>query len=125
MEKVKPCAVCGEMTSKLLFRDKMLNIPVCSRKCEYEYFRELSPDMKEQIDTVRHLDGKIEQSKRRNRIGWCISCSGLVIIATGFALVSVPVFIAGNATVVSGALSTRHFEDKIRELTKLRMRIQI
>ncbi len=125
MDEVKPCAVCGEMTSKLLFRDKMLNIPVCSRKCEYEYFRELAPDMKEQMDIVRRLDGKIEQSKKRNRAGWCISGSGLVIITTGFVLASVPVFIAGNAAVVSGALSTRYFEDKIRELTKLRMRIQI
>ena len=115
MDEVKPCAVCGEMTSKLLFRDKMLNIPVCSRKCEYEYLRELSPDMKEQMDIVRHLDGKIEQSRKRNRVGWCISCSGLVVIAAGFVLASVPVFIAGNATVVSGALSTRYFEDKYRK----------
>ena len=125
MRKVRPCAVCGKMTLRFLFKDKMLGIPMCSKKCEYEYLKNLTPDMKEQMTIVRYMDEKIEETKKRNKIGWVISGLGLALIVTGFLVVDATVFIAGNLVVVSGTLSTKHYEDKINKLMKLRKRIVI
>jgi hypothetical protein len=125
MRKAKPCAMCGKITSHLLFKDKILGIPVCSKKCEYQYINNLSPDMKQQIDVIRYLDEKIEETKKSNRIVWMICGLGAVVIVISLVAVNAIVFFAANAMIVVGALLTRYFEDKIQKLTKLRKRILI
>ncbi|MDH5793620.1 MAG: hypothetical protein OEZ18_03530 [Candidatus Bathyarchaeota archaeon] len=74
---------------------------------------------------VRYLDEKIEEIKKRNKIGWVISGFGLVLIVVGFLIANATSFIVGNLIVIFGTLSTRHFEDKIDKLTRLRKRIVI
>ena len=125
MRKAKSCAVCGKITHRFLFKDKMLGVPICSRKCEYEYLKNLTPDIKEQMNMVRYLDEKIKEIKKHNKVGWVISGFGLVLIVVGFLIPDTMLFFVGNFIVIFGALSTRHFEDKIDKLTRLRKRIVI
>jgi len=125
MRKARPCAVCGEITMRFLFRDEILGIPLCSKKCEYEYLKKLTPDVKEQMIIVRYLDKKIEETKKRNKIGWVASGFGLILIIIGFLRADAILFIVGNVTVIFATLLTRHFEDKIGKLTKERKRIVI
>ncbi len=125
MKKARPCSVCERITARLLFKDKVLDIPICSKKCEYDYLESLAPDDKAQMDVIRRLDEKIAENKKRKRIGWWASGFGVVLIGGGFVIASVTLFIVGNAIVVFGTLSTRHFEYKIDKLTRLRKRIAI
>jgi hypothetical protein len=125
MRKAKSCAVCEKITHRFLFKDKMLGIPICSRQCEYAYLKNLTPDIREQMKIVRYLDEKIEEIKKRNKIGWVISGFSLVLIVVGFLIADATLFIVGNLAVIFGTLSTRHFEDKIDKLTSLRKRIVI
>jgi hypothetical protein len=125
MPKAIPCVVCGKMTTKLLFRDKTLGVPVCSRNCEYQYLRKLTPDRKEQINMVRFLDETIEENKKYNRILWGVSGCGLVPIFVGIWLANAMLFLIGASVAAISALSTRHFEEKIDELMEERMRIVI
>jgi len=124
MKEVRPCAVCGKMTVNLLFKDKNLDIPMCSKRCEYAYLNNL-PDVKEQTSIVGYLDKKIIQTKMHNKIGWATSGIGLVLIIISFVIADAMLFIAGNFTVVFGTLSTRHLENKIDKLTKMKKRIVI
>jgi len=125
MKEVRPCAVCGKMTINLLFKDKMLDIPICSKRCEYAYLNNLTPDVKEQTSIVGYLDKKITQTKMYNKIGWSISGIGLVVVIISFVVADAMLFIAGNFTVIFGTLSTRYLENKIDKLTKMRKRIVI
>lgn len=123
MTKAKPCVVCGKMTASLLFKDKLLGIHICSKKCEYDYINKLSPEFKEQMDAVHSLDNKIEESKRRNRILWGTSGLGLILVATAFVTANATFFIGGALIAVIGAFSTRYYEDKMYQLRKLRKSI--
>jgi hypothetical protein len=125
MRKSKPCVICGKMTDKLLFKDKMLGVSLCSRKCEYRYLQNLTPNMKEQIDVVRVLDELIEKSKKFNKTMWGIAAVGLIPILIGFLLANLWVFLIGVAVVSVAALMTRDFDDRIEKLIKQRKRIVI
>jgi len=125
MRNIRRCTICGKSTTKLLFNDKMLGIPVCSRKCEYEYLNTLTNNKREQINMLRYLDGEIEKNKQHEKIGWTVAGFGLLITVIGFFIADVIIFVAGVCPLTCGALSTRHFEDKRYKLTKLRKRIAI
>jgi len=113
------------MTARLLFNDKSLDIAVCSRRCEYEYINTLPPNVREQTNVLRFLDGKIEETKRHEKIGWTVAGLGLLTVAFGFFMADVNLFIGGIFPLTGGALSTSHFEDRRNKLTRLRKRIAI
>lgn len=113
------------MTNKFLFKDKMLGIPLCSSKCEYQYLQNLTPDRKEQMDVVRALDELIEKNKKSNRMLWLIAGAGLVPIIIGIWQDSVVLFLIGVVVVSIATPLTRHFEEKIERLKKQRKRIVI
>jgi endogenous inhibitor of DNA gyrase (YacG/DUF329 family) len=125
MKKPRSCAICEKMTTRFLFEDEMLAIPICSKKCEHEYLENLTYEDKEQISVVRYLDGKIAGTKTRNKMGWGLSGFGAVLIIIGFVIADALIFIGGNVIVAFGTLSTRYFEDKIDKLTRLRKRIVV
>jgi len=125
MTNERPCAVCETMTTKLLFKDKALGIPICSRKCEYEYIDTLTSEDKEEPIVLRYLDQKIARTKMMNRIGWTVSGFGVILVVLAFVIANAIVFIAGNVVVIFGTLSTRYLEDKIYKLTNVRKRIEI
>lgn len=123
MKKAAPCTACGNMTTRFLFNDKWLAIPICSKKCEYEYFNTLTPSMKEQTNILRSIDDKIKKTTRYEKIGWLIAGFGLLIIAIGFLTTNVTIFLVGVFPLTCGVLSTSQFENKRNKLTSLRKRI--
>jgi hypothetical protein len=125
MNKSKPCIICGKMTDNLLFKDRILGISLCSRKCEYRYFQNLTPNMKEQIDVVRVLDELIEKSKKFNKTMWGIAGVGLIPILIGIWLANPVIFLIGVVVVSVAALMTRDFDERIQKLIKQRKRILI
>jgi len=125
MANERPCAVCETMTSKFLFKDKALGIPICSRKCEYEYVDSLTSEDREQPIVLRYLDRKIDAARRINRLGWGVSGVGIVLIIFAFIIADPLSFIVGNVLVICGTLSTRYIEGRIFKLAKLRKRIEI
>jgi len=125
MRKIKPCSVCGKMTARFLFNDRNLGIAVCSKRCEYEYISTLAPNAREQTSVLRFLDGKIEETKRREKIGWTLAGLGLLIVAFGFFMADVVFFVGGIFPLTGGALSTSHFEDMRNKLIRIRKRIAI
>jgi hypothetical protein len=125
MKNAKQCAMCGKVTTKFLFNDKLLDIPICSINCEHEYFDTLPNNKKDQINILRYLDDLIEKNKRHGKIGWAISGFGLLIILIGFLIPDPTVFLVGVCPLTFGAISTRHFEDRQNQLIKLRKRILI
>jgi len=125
MGKVKPCVVCGKITARLLFNDKGLGVPICSRKCEYEYLNTLTLNMREQTNILCYLDDKIEATKRHEKIGWVTAGFGLLIVAIGLLSTNAAMFFVGVFPLTCGALSTTHFEDKRNKLVRMRKRILI
>jgi len=125
MKKVRPCTVCGKMTTRFLFNDKLLDIPACSKKCEYEYFNTLTPGVREQMNTVLFIDNKISKTKRNEIIGWMIAGLGLFMVAAGFLIANVTLFFAGVFPLTCGALSTSHFGSKRNNLLRQRKQIAI
>jgi hypothetical protein len=125
MKRVEPCVVCGKMTTSLLFKDKLLDTHVCSKKCEDEYLNRVPSEVKEQLDEVRSLDNKIEESRRCNRISWGTSGLGLLLIASAFVIINAAFFIGGALIAAIGAFSTRYYENKMYHLTKLRKSIAL
>lgn len=125
MRRAEPCVVCGKMTTSLLFKDKLLDTHICSKKCEDEYLNKVPQVIKEQLDEVHSLDDKIEESKRRNRMSWGTSGLGLMLIATAFVIINAAFFIGGALIAVIGAFSTRYYENKMYHLTKLRKSIAL
>jgi len=125
MAKRMLCAACGNPSKSFLFKDKQLGIPICSRKCEYEYLKNLSSGAAEHAMVVQYLDGKIKNYKKRNRIGWALSGTGVLLLLLGFLVPDMILFIAGVIVASLSALTTRHFEDTIRKLTIKRKRLAI
>jgi hypothetical protein len=123
MRKKRPCKACDEMTSRLLFRDKILNIPICSAECEHGYLESLSP--KDEDTVLKRLDKRIETAKLHDRMCWATAGFGVIVLAVGFFAKNVSVFLAAIFPLAVGAFLTRHFEQKTRKLTRLRKRIRI
>jgi hypothetical protein len=123
MGRKRPCSVCGNVTSKLLFNAKKLDIAICSGKCEHKYLETCSS--KEQTAVLRYLDDRTEKTRLYNRIGWIVAGFGALIVAIGFFMLNVDIFLFGVFPLAFGALSTRHFEDRIVKLTRTRKRIII
>jgi len=113
------------MTSKFLFKDKMLGISLCSSKCEYQYIQNLTPDKKEQMDVVRVLDELIGRDKKFNKMMWEIAGVGLLPILIGIWLTNPVIFLIGVAIVTITMLMTRHYDERIEQLMKQRKRIVI
>jgi hypothetical protein len=125
MERRVPCAVCGNLTTRLLFRNKKLSIHVCSKKCEHLYLKNLSQNSQEHTQIVQYFDDRIKTYKVRNRIGWGISGGAVLLLLLGVLMPEVNVFLAGAATVSVSSLATRHYEDRMRKLTIQRKRLAI
>lgn len=123
MKEERSCSVCGKTTSKLLFKDKTLNIAMCSTQCEHQFLDTLSRDDEDKV--LRHLDHRIGEAKSHNRMCWIIAGLGALVAATGFFITNVNVFLAGVLTTTIVTFLTRYFEDKITKLTEKRKRIAI
>lgn len=117
--------MCGETTRRFLFNFRELDIPICSRKCEYGYIETLPPKKKEQIMILNYLNEQIRFNKLFKKIGWTIAGCGLSIVIIGFLLKNASIFILGNLPMAGGALSTVFFADQINKLTILKKRIVI
>jgi hypothetical protein len=113
------------MTDNFLFKNKPLGIPVCSKKCEFEYLNELTPEVKEQIGVLSFLDETIEKNRKIDRLLWSISGGGAIVVIISFILGNAIIFLAGALIASIGTLLTKHFEDKVEKLTKERKRIAI
>jgi hypothetical protein len=98
---------------------------MCSEKCEGEYLNTLPPSTKEQMNTLRSLDARIDKTKLHEKVGWMIAGFGLLTIAIGFLTINVTAFMVGVFPLASGALFTEHFEGKRNKLTHLRKQIVI
>lgn len=122
---VVTCAVCGSATKNFLFKDRKLGIHVCSKKCEYEYLKNLAPNTREHTAIVSYLDDKIKDYKMRNRIGWAISGAGVILLLAAFLLPDVNLFFTGIIVAFMSGLATRHYEDKMRKLTIQRKKLAI
>jgi len=119
------CAVCHTATKNFLFKDRKLGIPICSKKCEHEYVKNLAPNTKEHAAVVYYLDNKIKDYRRRNKIGWGISGAGVLLLLAAFLLPEVNLFFAGIIVAAMSGLATRHYEDMMRKLTVQRKRLAI
>jgi len=125
MAKRMPCAACGNPSKSFLFKNKELGIPICSRKCEHDYLKNLSAGATEHTMVVQYLDSKIKKYRKCNKIGWGLSGAGVLLLLLGFLIPDVGTFIAGGVTVFLSALTTRHFEDTMRKLIITRKRLAI
>jgi len=123
MRKKKPCTICEGMTSKLLFRDKILNIPICSTDCEHGYLESLSPNDEDRV--LKRLDKRIEIATLHDRMCWATAGLGVIVLAIGFYAKNVTVFLAAVFPLAIGTFLTRHFEQKTRKLAVLRKRIRV
>jgi hypothetical protein len=111
------------MTSRFLFKDRKLNIAICSGVCEHKFIESL--DANNGARVLSYLDGKVEKTRRHEKAGWTAAGSGLLMVAAGFLIPSIELFMAGVFPLTVGALSTRYFEDRIYKLTRTRKRIAI
>jgi len=125
MRERVPCAVCGNPSKNLLFRNKILGVPICSVRCEHDYLKNLSPSTPEHTNVVHYLDNRIKEFRKRNKIGWTVSGVGVLLFLPALLIPDVNSFIAGNIIVVIGALATRHFEETTKRLTIQRKRLAI
>jgi hypothetical protein len=125
MDQKLPCAVCGNLTGRLLFKSKKIRIHVCSRKCEHLYLKNLSQNTEEFTVILRYLDGRIKGYRTSNRIGWGISGVAVALMLLGALLPEVNLFIAGAVAAFVSAILTRHFEDVTKKLTIQRKRLVI
>jgi hypothetical protein len=123
MDKRAPCAVCGNPTSRLLY--KKLSIHICSKKCEHLYLKNLAQDTEEHARILRYLDGKIRVYRTKNRIGWGISGVAVALLLLGAVLPEVNLFIVGAAAASVSTVATRHYEDRMKKLTIQRKRLAI
>jgi hypothetical protein len=123
MEKRATCGVCGNPTSRLLY--KKLSIHICSKKCEHLYLKNLSQNTEEHALVLRYLDGKIRVHRTRNRIGWGISGVAVALLLLGALLPEVNLFILGVAAASVSAVATRYYEDRMKKLTIQRKRLAI
>jgi endogenous inhibitor of DNA gyrase (YacG/DUF329 family) len=122
MNQKLPCAVCGNFTRRLLFKNKKISIPVCSKKCEHLYLKNLSQNTEEHTLILRYLDGRIKVYRTRNRIGWGVTGVAVALLLLGALLPEVNLFIVGVLVASASAVATRHYEDRIKKLTIQRKR---
>ncbi len=125
MRKARPCTVCGAKTTGFLFNDKWLGIPLCSKKCENEYFSTLTPSRREQMNKLRYINGLMDVAKRHEAISWIIAGFGLLMIAAAFLLTDATLFLVGVFPLTCGAISTSHFEKQLIKLTRQKRQIVI
>lgn len=125
MGNTKPCRICGEMTSRLLFKEKKSDIAVCSERCEYEYIKNISRSTTDRTNLLDYLDARIDKTKRDEKRAWAAAGAGLLLATIGLLVPNVETFLVGIFPLTIGAISTRHFEDKREKLRRLRMRIGI
>jgi hypothetical protein len=111
------------MTPRLLFRDKILNIPICSADCEHGYLESLNPNDEDMV--LKRLDKRVETAKLHDRMCWATAGLGVVALAIGFFAKNVTVFLAAVFPIAVGAFLTRRFEQRTRKLTRLRKRIRV
>lgn len=115
--------MCGALTRKLLFKDKKLDIPICSVECEHKYIDALSS--KDTSKVLSRIDHRITEARLHNRVCWITAGSGVLLFFAAFLTKSFSVFIAGASLMSLGAFLTRYFEHKMTRLTRLRKRIAI
>jgi len=125
MDQKLPCAVCGNLTGRLLFKSKKISIHVCSRKCEHLYVKNLSQNTEEFTVVLRYLDRRIKGYRTWNRIGWGVSGVAVALMLLGALLPEVNLFIAGAVAAFVSAILTRHLEDVMKKLTIQRKRLVI
>ena len=125
MQRRVPCAVCGNLTTRLLFKNKKLSIHACSKKCEHLYLKNLSQNSQEHTLIAQYLDAKIKTFKVRNEIGWGVTGGAVLLLLLGVLMPEVNVFLVGVAIVSVSSLATRHYEDRMRKLTIQRKRLAI
>jgi hypothetical protein len=125
MNKAKPCTICGEPTTGLLFNDSWLGIPLCSKKCENEYFSTLSSAKREQMDRLRHINDLINAAKRYETICWIIAGLGLLMIVTAYFMRDATVFLVGVFPLTLGAVFTGYFERQVNKLNIQKRQIVI
>ena len=123
MREKRPCTVCARSTSKILFNDSKLCIPICSYECEHRYLDTLS--YKDEAKLLSHYDNCITQAKHRLRLGWTTAGVGVLVILAGFLTKTVMIFIAGVFMATVCAFLTRYFEEKAVKLTQTRKRISV
>lgn len=123
MPKARPCFVCGKMTSKFLFDDRRLEVAICSGKCEHQYIQTCDP--RQEVNVLRWLDDRIRRAKRDEKVCWITAAAGLSIVAAGYFVSNVTLFLIGVVPLTIGALFTRLFEDRKQKLMKKRKRIAI
>jgi hypothetical protein len=111
------------MTSRLLFRDGILNMPICSVECENGYLESLSPHDEDRV--LKRLDKRIETAELHDRMCWATAGLGVIALAIGFFAKNVTVFLAAVFPIAVGAFLTRRFEQRTRKLTRLRKRIRV
>jgi ABC-type proline/glycine betaine transport system permease subunit len=66
-----------------------------------------------------------KKSKKLNKTIWGIAGVGLISIFIGVRLANPTILLIGVTVVSIAALMTRHFDERIEELTKQRKRIAI
>ena len=125
MNKRLSCAVCGNFTRRLLFKNKKISIHVCSKKCEHLYLKNLSQNTEEHALILRYLDGRIKVYRTRNKIGWGISGVAVALLSLGALLPEVNLFIMGAVAASVSAIATRHYEDRMKKMTIQRKRLAI
>jgi hypothetical protein len=125
MNQKLPCAVCGNFTRRFLFKNKKINIHVCSKKCEHLYLKNLSQNTEEHILILRYLDSRIRAYRTRNRVGWGVSGVGVALLLFGALSPEVSLFIVGTVVASASAIATRHYEDRMKKLTIQRKRLAI
>ncbi len=125
MDQKLRCAVCGNLTGRLLFKSKRISIHVCSRKCEHLYLKNLSQNTEQFTVIMRYLDGRIKGYRTWNRIGWGVSGVAVTLMLLGALLSEVNLFIAGAVAAFVSAILTRYFEDVMKKLTNQRKRLVI
>ena len=74
---------------------------------------------------LRWLDSRIKKAKRDEKVCWITAGVGVIIVAAGFLMSSVTLFVIGVVPLTIGALFTRLFEDRQQKLMKERKRIAI
>ena len=125
MKQKLPCAVCGNFTRRLLFKNNKISVPVCSKKCEHLYLKNLSQNTEEHALILRYLDGRIKVYRTWNRIGWGVSGVAVALLLLEALLPEVNLFIVGVVAASVSAVATRHYEDRMKKLTIQRKRLAI
>jgi len=85
----------------------------------------MNPNAREQMRLAQFLEKKIAENRKGNRMAWAICGSGAVGLLTGMVLANVELFLVCGGVIFAGSLATRHFEDRIDKLQRLKRRVII